>query len=158
MLANGFSPRRGHGQAPLLAADRGGGPGAAHSAARILIVEDDFFVATNLEYSLQQAGYEVVGVAVSAAEAEDMARDTHPALVVMDIRLAGGSDGVDAAIKLWADYRIRSIFASAHGDTLTRERAAKAEPLGWVSKPYTAETMITAIRTALAGPDEGPPS
>jgi DNA-binding NarL/FixJ family response regulator len=117
-------------------------------------VEDDYFVASNLEHSLKEAGYDVVGVAVSAAEAEDMARDTRPALAIMDIRLAGKADGIGAAIKLSLDYGVPSIFATAHGDAETRLRAAKANPRGWVTKPYSTEAIIVAIRSALSGKSE----
>src|SRR4051812_29171916 len=92
---------RGERGGPLLsAADKGSGASTAKPGARILIVEDDYFVASSLEHGLKEAGYDVVGTAVSAAEAEQIAREMRPALAIMDIRLAGKSDGIEAAIKL----------------------------------------------------------
>src|SRR5437868_5830917 len=73
---------------------------ARQSPSRILIVEDDFFVATALENYLQEAGYEVVGTAMTAGEAIKMAAERAPALAIMDIRLAGAKDGVEAAIAI----------------------------------------------------------
>jgi DNA-binding NarL/FixJ family response regulator len=116
---------------------------------RILIVEDDYFVAIELEHRLQEAGYEVIGIATTASEAVEFAREGNPALAIMDIRLAGNSDGVDAAIKLADLYNVPSIFASAHSDAHTRQRAERARPRGWVSKPYSPETVIAAVRAAL---------
>ena len=134
---------------PLSAANKGTGPGATSAGTRILIVEDDYFVASNLEHRLIEAGYDVVGIAVSAAEAEHIAKDRRPALAIMDVRLAGKSDGIEAAIRLYSSYGIPSIFATAHGDAETRLRAAKANPRGWVNKPYSMDAVIAVIRTAL---------
>ena len=112
----------------------------------ILIVEDEFLIALELESSLLDAGYRVVGIAVTAKEAVAMARSEQPDLVIMDIRLADRSDGVDAAVELFDTFGIRSIFASAHADAETRKRAAPAKPVGWVQKPYSAEALIRLIR------------
>lgn len=112
----------------------------------ILIVEDEFLIALELESSLLDAGYRVVGIAVTAKEAVAMARSEQPDLAVMDIRLADRSDGVEAAVELFDTFGIRSIFASAHADAETRKRAAPAKPVGWVQKPYSAEALIRLIR------------
>jgi two-component system, response regulator PdtaR len=127
------------------------GDGAKNSGLpiRILIVEDDFFVATALENHLQDAGYEVVGIAATAEEAIQIAGERAPALAIMDIRLAGPKDGVDTAIAISSLFQIPSIFATAHGDVETRRRAEKANPLGWVSKPYSNEAVVAAVRSAL---------
>lgn len=116
---------------------------------RIMIVEDDFLVALEMEGALTHAGYMVVGVAITADEAIEMAKAKQPSLAVMDIRLAGSRDGVDAALDLYRLYGIRSIFASAHGDERVRKRALGAAPLGWLPKPYTMTSLIAAVRAAL---------
>jgi two-component system, response regulator PdtaR len=150
MLKESIGPRGGSARSGLWAApDRAGGPGSKGGKQRILIVEDDYFVAVELEHRLREAGYDVVGVASSAAEAIGLARDTQPMLAIMDIRLAGNSDGVDAAITLSSEYQIPSIFATAHADPQTRQRAEKANPRAWISKPYDAQTVIAAIRSVL---------
>lgn len=115
--------------------------------ARILIVEDEFLIAMELEYRLMEAGIEVVGTAVTAEEALAIARSEKPDLAIMDIRLAGRRDGVDAAIELFSTYGIRSIFASAHADNDTRRRAAPASPIGWLQKPYPAEELLRLLKT-----------
>jgi DNA-binding NarL/FixJ family response regulator len=115
----------------------------------ILLVEDDFLVGMEVETGLQEAGYEVAGVAATADEAVALAAARRPALVVMDIRLASERDGVDAAVEIFRTLGIRSLFASAHGDAEVRARAVAARPLGWVAKPYRVETLLAAVAKAL---------
>ena len=122
---------------------------AAAPAACILLVEDDFLVGMEVETGLEEAGYEVAGVASTAEEAVALAEARRPALVVMDIRLAGHRDGVDAALEIFATLGIRSLFASAHVDAGVRARAEAARPLGWVAKPYRVETLLAAVARAL---------
>ena len=117
----------------------------------ILLVEDDFLVGMEVETGLRDAGYEVAGIAATAEEAVELAGQRRPALVVMDIRLAGDRDGVDAALEIFRTLGIRSIFASAHGDAQVRARAEPARPLGWVAKPYRVETLLRAVEEALRG-------
>jgi DNA-binding NarL/FixJ family response regulator len=117
---------------------------------RILIVEDDYLVAIELEAALTDAGFAVAGIAASAGEAATVARVTRPALAIVDIHLAGHSDGVAAALAMKA-AGIRSLFATAHDDAETRRRAAPARPLGWIAKPYRSETVVAAVRHALEG-------
>jgi two-component system, response regulator PdtaR len=124
---------------------------AAVRPARILVVEDDYFVAVELEHRLLHAGFEVVGIAVTADEAMAMAAAHAPALAIMDIRLGGARDGIDAAVSLLRDFGIPSIFATAHSDPQTRSRAEAAKPLGWLEKPYAPATLIALITSVLAG-------
>ncbi len=79
-----------------------------------------------------------------------MAASIRPALVLMDIRLAGRMDGVDAALALFRAYGIRCIFATAHNDPEVRRRAAPAEPLGWLPKPYAMPALLAAVRQGFA--------
>src|SRR5687767_1957366 len=65
------------------------------ASPRILLVEDDFLVSMEMETGLEEAGYEVAGIAATAEDAVALAAERRPALVVMDIRLAGDRDGVD---------------------------------------------------------------
>jgi DNA-binding NarL/FixJ family response regulator len=115
----------------------------------VLLVEDDFVVAADLEHELRAAGFEVVGVATTAEKAVELARGTKPALAIMDVRLAGRRDGVDTALELFRELNIRSLFATAHSDPATRARAEAASPLGWLAKPYSARLLIDAIHRVL---------
>ena len=78
-----------------------------------------------------------------------MAKAERPALIVMDIRLPGRRDGVDAAIEIYRATGIRSIFATAYAEPQMRQRAEAAAPLGWLPKPYRADALIPLIRDAL---------
>jgi DNA-binding NarL/FixJ family response regulator len=118
--------------------------------ARILIVEDDYLVANELEATLVEAGFHIVGVASNADQAIRFARAQRPDLAVVDVRLIGARDGVDAAIVMFTELGIRSIFASAHDDPDTRERAKAASPIAWLGKPYTAVRLLPLIRSALS--------
>jgi DNA-binding NarL/FixJ family response regulator len=122
----------------------------ANRAPKILVVEDDFLVATEMEVALQIAGFVVTGVAASADEAIALARSTSPDLAIVDIRLYGPRDGVDAALVMFRDHAIRCIFATAHADAAVRNRAAPAAPLGWLQKPYSMPLLIDTVRQALA--------
>jgi two-component system, response regulator PdtaR len=116
---------------------------------RIMIVEDDFLIASEVEGALIEAGYEVAGIAASAEEAIEIAKARRPLLAVMDIRLVGPRDGIDAALELFGTHGIRSIFATAHQNSETRQRAHAANPLGWVPKPYSMASLIEAVREAV---------
>ncbi len=121
----------------------------ADSAPRILVVEDDYFVALDLEGGLREAGMQVLGPVPTAEEALALAKAEHPVLAVMDIRLAGAMDGIEVALTLYREFGIRCIFASAHVEPPYRQRAAAAEPLGWVQKPYTIGALVAAVKKAL---------
>jgi DNA-binding NarL/FixJ family response regulator len=122
----------------------------ASEPVRILVVEDDYLLSIEIEAGLADAGFAVVGIARSAEEALQLALQAKPALVLMDVRLLGARDGVDAALDIFNHSGIRSIFATAHHDRETRRRAEPAAPLGWLFKPYTIESAVLAIRKALA--------
>ena len=113
-------------------------------------MEDDFLVAEDVETTLLGEGFDVVGVAESAGRAMELAATQKPALILMDIRLAGGSDGIDAAIQIYRDHGIRCLFASAHSDLHARKRAEFAQPLGWLQKPYTIAQLVDSVKRALS--------
>ena len=125
----------------------------ASRSARILLVEDDYFVALEAERALVDAGFQVVGVAESAVRAIALARTEKPELAIMDIRLVGPKDGIEAAHEL-RKLGIPSLFATAHSDSETRQRGNQAEPLGWLQKPYAREELIKTLNAVL--PDGGP--
>ncbi len=129
--------------------DSAGSDEQTEPRARILVVEDDFLVATEIEMALSDAGFDVAGVAASADEAVELAQSQRPALVVMDVRLAGERDGIHAAVEIFRRLEIRCIFATAHYDQQSLERAKPAMPLGWLQKPYSMVSLVNAVRRAL---------
>jgi DNA-binding NarL/FixJ family response regulator len=135
--------------------DTAGAPKGEVKSARILIVEDDFLIASEMEGALRDAGLEVVGIAGSAKEAVEMAAAYRPLLAIMDIRLNGERDGVDAAIDLFSFCGVRCVLATAHHTAETRVRATPANPLAWVAKPYTMQALLTVVQKAIQDVRDG---
>jgi two-component system, response regulator PdtaR len=123
---------------------------APATSARILIVEDDYLVASETESALIRAGLEVAGIASSGDEALKLAAAERPSLVIMDIRLNGNRDGIDVALDLFATHGIRRIFATAHQTADARKRAEPANPIAWLPKPYTMPALVAVVRSAVA--------
>jgi DNA-binding NarL/FixJ family response regulator len=124
--------------------------GGGAAPGRILIVEDDYLVATEIEATLADAGFHVVGMASSAYQAIRLARTQHPDVAVVDVRLVGAGDGIDAAVIMFNELGVRCIFASAQDDPDTRERARQASPIAWLGKPYPPARLIPLIHGALS--------
>jgi two-component system, response regulator PdtaR len=135
----------------LFAPEKDEGAGSRpHTAqpARILIVEDDVLVASQMEDALREAGFEIIGIAATGIEALQIAALHPPTLAILDIRLPGGRDGIDTALELFRSHGVRSIFASAYSDREARERAEPASPLGWLQKPYRMSSLTAMVRHA----------
>lgn len=117
--------------------------------ARILIVEDRSLTAKHLQLSLAQLGYTTCGVAASGDEAVEKARETNPDLILMDVMLAGETDGTEAAkcIKSFLDVPI--IFLTAHSDAAIKERVESSDPAGYLLKPFREEELQATIEMSL---------
>ena len=120
---------------------------------RILIVEDNDFVAHQCETALIEAGYEVVDIVTTADAAVKVALERRPALILMDIYLRGQRDGIDAALEIFEQCGIRSIFASALADASGKARADAARPLAWLAKPFTDQKLVRTIEAAMSDVD-----
>jgi CheY-like chemotaxis protein len=112
---------------------------------RVVVIEDEVFIRLDIERQLQAAGYEVVGAGETAADAVRLAEVERPDLIIMDIRLVGAHDGIDAAIEVWQRYQIRSLFVSANIDAHNKARALAAHPWGFLAKPFTPASLRAAI-------------
>ena len=115
----------------------------------ILIVEDEAIVALDLRLQLQELGYRVVGVAASAEAALALAAQHAPELVLMDVRLQGPMDGIEAAEALQRQQRVPLIFLTSHSDAETVHRAARTGPYGYLTKPYQIKELRAGIEVAL---------
>ena len=153
VLSRGLGQRLSHGRPgahPVFARDDVlGASEEAASLIRIMIVEDDFLIASEIEGALIEAGYEVAGIAASAEEAIEIAAARRPLLAVMDVRLVGPRDGIDVALELFGTHGVRCIFATAHQTPETRRRAHPANPLGWLPKPYSMPSLVEAVQQAI---------
>ena len=101
---------------------------------------------------LRSGGFAVVGIAMTADEAVAMAASERPDVILMDIRLRGQRDGIDAALEIRERFDIPSIFATAHSETALKERGARARPAGWLTKPFSDQQLLRAVRSACADP------
>jgi PAS domain S-box-containing protein len=116
---------------------------------RILIVEDERIIALNTKENLENLGYEVPAIAASGEAAIAKAAELHPDLVLMDIRLKGTLDGVQAAEQIWNNLQIPVIYVTGHSDRSTLERAKITSPFGYILKPVKERELYVAIETAL---------
>jgi len=115
---------------------------------KVLIVEDEQLVAEAMSHFLGDAGHDVVGIARDEVSALSQAAAEHPDVVLMDVRLAGTSDGIKTAQKMKAEQAVDVVFVTAYGDPKTRARAAAAQPIGFVTKPFSSEQLLNALSVA----------
>src|SRR5438309_8784018 len=116
---------------------------------RILIVEDEAIVAEDISESLARLGYRQTTIVDSGKEAVEMAAQIHPGLVLMDIKLKGAMDGIEAAHEIRRRLRVPIIYLSANADPKTVERARMTEPFGYLIKPYNELELRSTIEMAL---------
>jgi two-component system, response regulator PdtaR len=114
---------------------------------RVLIVEDEFFIALDVENLLETLGHAVVGIAVTADEAVRIAEREQPDVALMDIRLIGARDGIDAAQEIFNRFGVPSLFVTANTDPQTRSRAQAVQPLGFLEKPVTVQRLKSGLRS-----------
>jgi hypothetical protein len=122
---------------------------STQAPARILVVEDEGIVARDLASALTELGYSVPATVATGEEAVDRVRDLRPDVVLMDIRLPGSVDGIQAASSVRREHDIPVIYLTAHSDDETLRRAMQTEPLGYLVKPFSAPQLRCAIEIAL---------
>lgn len=112
---------------------------------RILIVEDEAVTSVMLEKTLKELGYEVVGSAFDGKEAIELAKEKHPDLILMDIRIQGDMDGIETAQQIYQQLNIPSIYLTAHSDQETIKRAVESGPFGYLIKPFKERELYSNI-------------
>lgn len=117
-------------------------------SATILVVEDERLVARDLQQTLRAMGYQVPAVAASASAAFQAAQAHRPDLALMDIHIEGEVDGVAAAASL-GEIGVPVIFITAYADDDNISRAKRAEPYGYLVKPFNERELRSAIEIAL---------
>jgi PAS domain S-box-containing protein len=117
--------------------------------ARLLVVEDEGIVALNIQRRLEGLGYNVVANVASGEEAIIAAQETHPDLVLMDIKLDGNVDGIEAAAQIRDRFQIPIVYLTAYTNEETLNRAKLTEPYGYILKPFEARDLATSIEVAL---------
>lgn len=118
---------------------------------RVLIADDESITRTDLKEMLTNLGYLVVGEAVDARTAVNMAREIRPDVVIMDIRFEGDDfDGIDAARVLMEERVAPVLLLSAYGDRELVQRAREAGVMGYLIKPFREADLPPAIEVAMA--------
>jgi CheY-like chemotaxis protein len=129
--------------------EQGDQPDLEARSLRVLIVEDEFFISLHTKQLLEELGHVVVGIAVSADQAIHFAERERPDVVLMDIRLNGSRDGIEAADEIRKRLGISSIFVTANTDLQTRQRALASQPLGFLEKPLTEQRLKLGLSKAV---------
>ena len=121
---------------------RAGGP-------RILVVEDENIIAKDIGQRLESMGYVIADTVDNGADAIEAAAAAAPDLVLMDLVLKGGMDGVEAAGAIRRQFDLPVIFLTAFGDRATLERARVTDPHGYILKPFEDRELQVTIEIAL---------
>ncbi|MFO0879052.1 MAG: response regulator [Gemmataceae bacterium] len=119
------------------------------TAARILIVEDELIIAQGIERQLRLLEYDVTGLASTGEQALQLAEQTRPDLVLMDIQLGSAMDGITAADLIRQRYNLPVVFLTAHSDESTLRRARATKPFGYIVKPFEEKDLHTSIEIGL---------
>jgi two-component system response regulator HydG len=114
---------------------------------KILIVEDEFIVANDLKIILKKGGYNVVGIASSAAQARTMISAKKPDWVLLDIILKGDETGIDLAWEL-LECKTPFLFISANTNQTTLEAVKKTQPYGFMVKPFREKDLLVMLDIA----------
>ena len=124
----------------------------ARPSSKVLVVEDEALVALGISSLLEEMGHEVCGVAASVKEALELSRAHSPALVMMDVNLQEGGNGIDAAHELRRfEHPPLVLFLTSYVDSATRRRMEEAEPFAIMQKPFDEVHLQRTVEQALAG-------
>jgi DNA-binding LytR/AlgR family response regulator len=119
------------------------------SKNNILVVEDESIVSKDIQQSLKKLGYNIVGAASTGERAIELANETKPDLVLMDIMLKGDMSGIETAEKIKETLSIPVIYLTAYADENTLAKAKVTEPYGYIIKPFKEIDLHTSIEMAL---------
>ena len=119
------------------------------ASKRALIVEDEVLIVEELTERLSALGFSVIGAVGSADEGIEIATRHRPDLVLMDIRLKGKKDGIDAALEIRRQVDVPIVYLTAHSDRNTVDRAKRTDHDGFVLKPFRGSELSTTIGIAL---------
>jgi len=119
-------------------------------ATRVLIVEDERIVAAALQQQLERVGFDVVGNVGDAKDAIELACRVEPDVVLMDVNLGSGMDGIEASARIREQVAVPVVFLTAYADDATLARLSQTSHFGYVRKPVHERDLKPAIEMAIA--------
>lgn len=122
----------------------------------VLVVDDEAIIAELWCMHMELMGLDVCGVAATADEAIALAEQHRPSLVLMDMRLRGQKDGVDAALAIHASVGSKVIFITGSREAQTQERIALDHPAAVLIKPVSEHLLRSTVSGVLGEGDAGP--
>jgi len=117
---------------------------------RILLVEDEEIILADLARTLRKQGYEIAGTAASGEEAIEAAAGTKPDLVLMDVRLQGSINGLEAARRIREASEVPILFITANSIELAPDIAELPGHYGSITKPFSPNQLRETIEAILS--------
>ncbi|MDR9418170.1 response regulator [Gracilimonas sp.] len=117
----------------------------ADSKGKVLIVEDDMIIALVVENMIKKLGYTLVGKAASGAESINLAKEHEPEIILMDIRLKGEMDGIEAINEIKNHIDTNVIYLTGNSDKVNYDRAKQSGCIDLVSKPFTIGELTRSL-------------
>jgi len=118
-------------------------------ATKILIVEDEPIISSDIEMTLEDLGYEVTDIVDNAEDAMLSITNNSPHLILLDINLEGDVDGIMLAEDINENFKIPFIFLTSNADKLTINRVKRTQPSGFIVKPFVDKDLQSNIEIAL---------
>jgi DNA-binding LytR/AlgR family response regulator len=116
---------------------------------KILIVEDDIFIATSLKETLEKSGHQITSISRNHAEAIDSIERTTPDIMLIDIRLKNSkADGIEIAAEVSKNYNIPFVYLTANAESHTFERAKLTKPAAYLLKPFRNNELVYQVELA----------
>lgn len=120
------------------------------SKLRVLIVEDEPIIAENISMYLDNADFEVSGIAYDSAEANEQLLHNTPDAAILDVNLESEEDGIDIAARINQQYQIPFLFLTSYSDKDTLQRAKAVNPSGYIVKPFNEKTLLASLEIAIS--------
>ena len=116
---------------------------------KILIVEDEPFIAENLQEMLAIFGYADTEITNSANQAIKAIKTNRPDLALLDVKIKGDQDGIELGNIIQEQYKVPFVYITSYSDKETINRAKHTLPHGFIVKPFTKDDVYAAIEVAL---------
>ncbi len=117
---------------------------------RVLIVEDEPVIAENISMYLDNADFEVSGIAYDSEEAFEQLKNNTPDAAILDVNLESKEDGIDIASLINKKYQFPFLFLTSYSDKETLQRAKAVNPSGYIVKPFNERTLLASLEIAIS--------